>query len=640
MSILENNINAVFDHNLKEQLKKVNQTYQIVQGDDNLDINIIDGGGYRLYDKPLEELNKTLNLYNDKYLLYPVLFFYGFGNGILYKALLQNPNHKIILVFEPDVNIIYTMFKVIDFSQELKENRLLLLDPNNENINDLKNLFLNNLIFNFLRTYFLEIHCDYYDGKYQEEILKLNSLIQDAIKENIISIGDDPLDTLQGIKHFIQNIPKMIAHPSYKELLNKRKNLSDTAIIVSTGPSLTKQLPLLKQYQNKASIFCADSAYPILAKANIKPDYVFSLERTDFTSEFFNNDFGEFDKDILFVIKSVTHPNTIKYLEKNKRKYMIVSTPEYFFKYCSLNDFGYFNMGWSVAHMACYLSVHLKHGNIIFIGQDLAYNDIGESHPKDYQNSSTFETDTYEHIDVLGYGGIGHVKTHKTWIFFKKILENDILTFNKMNIKIYNCTEGGARINGTIEEPFKQVCEKLLKKDLNKPFIKLENLNLNKQNELLLKAYFKIIKSVRQYENLKKELCERNISINKNLLHIDNLDIQNSIHIFELILKQIDEIKTSIYRCGLLNGPLIRQFELNLARIYVLNPKTQEDSYNKSMLWIKEHLDWIKLIIAHIDSQKEVLQRSIVTTKDELIEKGFLNLVEKIEQRALKNVNF
>lgn len=45
MSILENNINAVFDHNLKEQLKKENQTYQILQGDDNLDINIIDGGG-------------------------------------------------------------------------------------------------------------------------------------------------------------------------------------------------------------------------------------------------------------------------------------------------------------------------------------------------------------------------------------------------------------------------------------------------------------------------------------------------------------------------------------------------------------------------------------------------------------------
>lgn len=343
MNILKNNINAVFDHNLKEQLLKLqSQTYQIIQGNDNLDINIIDGG-YKLYDKPLEELNKTLNLYNDKYLLYPALFFYGFGNGILYKALLQNPNHKIILVFEPDINIIYTMFNILDFSKELKEKRLIIKYTKFLCKEDFLKICSNKNVFNFLRTYFLEIHSSYYE-KYHDDILQLNSSMQNAIKENIFSYGNSPIDYLEGIQHFIYNIPNMITHPTYKELLNKRKNLSDNAIIVSTGPSLTKQLPLLKQYQNKASIFCADSAYPILAKEGIKPDYVLSLERTEKTSEFFNNDFGEFDKDILFIVKSVVHPNTIKYLEKNKRKYMIVSTPEYFFKYCSLNDFGYFNM--------------------------------------------------------------------------------------------------------------------------------------------------------------------------------------------------------------------------------------------------------------------------------------------------------
>ncbi|EOH7148894.1 6-hydroxymethylpterin diphosphokinase MptE-like protein, partial [Campylobacter coli] len=84
----------------------------------------------------------------------------------------------------------------------------------------------------------------------------------------------------------VYNLPQMITHPTYKELLNKRKGLSKTAIIVSTGPSLTKQLPLLKKYQNKATIFCADSSYPILAKHNIKPDYVCMLERTELTAEF------------------------------------------------------------------------------------------------------------------------------------------------------------------------------------------------------------------------------------------------------------------------------------------------------------------------------------------------------------------
>ncbi|MGM9008744.1 6-hydroxymethylpterin diphosphokinase MptE-like protein, partial [Campylobacter jejuni] len=97
-----------------------------------------------------------------------------------------------------------------------------------------------------------------------------------------------------GIEQFIYNLPQMIKNPSYKELINKRLKLSDTAIIVSTGPSLTKQLPLLKKYANKATIIAADSSYPILYKHNIKPDYVLSLERIPLTSEFFNNDFGEF----------------------------------------------------------------------------------------------------------------------------------------------------------------------------------------------------------------------------------------------------------------------------------------------------------------------------------------------------------
>ncbi|EMB8232342.1 motility associated factor glycosyltransferase family protein, partial [Campylobacter jejuni] len=212
------------------------------------------------------------------------------------------------------------------------------------------------------------------------------------------------------------NLPQMITHPSYKELLSKRKGISDTAIIVSTGPSLTKQLPLLKKYANKATIFCADSSYPILAKHGIKPDYVLSLERIPLTSEFFNNDFGEFDKDIVFIVKSVTHPHTIKYLQKNNRAFILVSTYASFIQYLKLDYFGYFNMGFSVAHMACYLSLHLNHKNIIFIGQDLAYAENGNSHPDDYQNSANYESQMYEHILTTAYGGNGKVETHHVWL--------------------------------------------------------------------------------------------------------------------------------------------------------------------------------------------------------------------------------
>ncbi|EAI2905134.1 DUF115 domain-containing protein, partial [Campylobacter coli] len=340
--------------------------------------------------------------------------------------------------------------------------RLMILQTSSLDIEFFSNFCSSKPFFQFSRIYFLELMSHYYE-RFHEDILGLNKKLAENFKNSIVSHGNDPLDALQGIEQFVYNLPQMITHPSYKELLSKRKGISDTAIIVSTGPSLTKQLPLLKKYANKATIFCADSSYPILAKHGIKPDYVLSLERIPLTSEFFNNDFGEFDKDIMFIVKSVTHPHTIKYLQKNNRAFILVSTYASFIQYLKLDYFGYFNMGFSVAHMACYLSLHLNHKNIIFIGQDLAYAENGNSHPDDYQNSANYESQMYEHILTTAYGGNGKVETHHVWLMFKQNLEQDIKKIQKyLDTKVYNCTEGGARIKGAIEKPFLWACENLL----------------------------------------------------------------------------------------------------------------------------------------------------------------------------------
>ncbi|EJE0399749.1 motility associated factor glycosyltransferase family protein, partial [Campylobacter coli] len=354
--------------------------------------------------------------------------------------------------------------------------------------------------FQFSRIYFLELMSHYYE-RFHEDILGLNKKLAENFKNSIVSYGNDSTDTLQGIEQFVYNLPQMITHPSYKELLSKRKGISDTAIIVSTGPSLTKQLPLLKKYANKATIFCADSSYPILAKHGIKPDYVCMLERTEITAEFFNNDFGEFDKDIIFICAGVVHPKAIEYLKG--RNLVITQKVLAFPYYINLKDFSYAAVEFSVAHMSYFLSVLLNHKNIIFIGQDLAYAENGNSHPDDYQNSANYESQMYEHILTEAYGGKEKIKTHHVWLMFKQILEAMII---KYHITTYNCTEGGARIEGTIEKPFLWACENLLDKDLNKPFEKLEPLSLNKQNEFLLKAYYKVCKSIKHCRDFSKIL--------------------------------------------------------------------------------------------------------------------------------------
>ncbi|ELY7261594.1 motility associated factor glycosyltransferase family protein, partial [Campylobacter jejuni] len=614
-----------------ESLKEIKSSkFELVLGKDNLDINLKDTSDNTfLYEHVIDELNSMLNTYNDKYLLYPVLYFYGFGNGILFKALLQNKNHQHIVVFEKDIEIIWIMFHILDFSSELQSARLMILENDKLQTQDYTELCSNKPFFQFSRIYFLELMSHYYE-RFHEDILGLNKKLAENFKNSIVSHGNDPLDALQGIEQFVYNLPQMITHPSYKELLSKRKNISDTAIIVSTGPSLTKQLPLLKKYANKATIFCADSSYPILAKHGIKPDYVCMLERSEITAEFFNHDFGEFDKDIVFVCASVVHPKAIEYLKSRNRKLLLIPRYLYFSIYVKLKYFYFLYNTPSVAHVSYYLSALLNYKNIILIGQDLAYAENGNSHPDDYQNSATYESQTYEHILTTAYGGEKEIQTHEVWIFFKQILETMII---KHNITTYNCTEGGARIEGTIEKPFLWACENLLDKDLDKPFVKLEPLSLNKQNEFLLKAYYKVCKSIEHCRDFNKILSDDFNNIQNIYLNLNKKE--NNLN---LAIRKIDEFKNKLENIKQMQDlyeilqPLLTQFELNLARIYVLNPKTKEDVFNKNILWIKEHLEFMELVYGHIKAQENALIKNIIPLEEKLKERKLDKWMKRIRR--------
>ncbi|EPD6419866.1 motility associated factor glycosyltransferase family protein [Campylobacter coli] len=627
--LFNKNIEALGNILLKESLKEIKSSkFELILGKDNLDINLKDTSDNTfLYENVIDELNSMLNTYNDKYLLYPVLYFYGFGNGVLFKALLQNKNHQHIVVFEKDIEIIWIMFHILDFSSELQSARLMVLNTNKLEIQDYNELCSSKPFFQFSRIYFLELMSHYYE-RFHEDILGLNKKLAENFKNSIVSYGNDSTDTLQGIEQFVYNLPQMITHPSYKELLSKRKGISDTAIIVSTGPSLIKQLPLLKKYASKATIFCADSSYPILAKHGIKPDYVCMLERTEITAEFFNHDFGEFDKDIVFICAGVVHPKAIEYLKG--RNLVITQKVLAFPYYINLKDFSYAAVEFSVAHMSYFLSVLLNHKNIIFIGQDLAYAENGNSHPDDYQNSANYESQMYKHILTEAYGGKKEIKTHEVWIFFKQILEAMII---KYHITTYNCTEGGARIEGTIEKPFLWACENLLDKDLNKPFEKLEPLSLNKQNEFLLKAYYKVYQSIKHCRDFSKILSNDFENIQSIYLSLNEKE-----EYLNLAIEKIDEFKNKLEDIKQMQdlyeilSPLLIQFELNLARIYVLNPKTKEDAFNKSILWIKEHLEFMELVYGHIKAQENALIKNILPLEEKLKERKLDKWMERVRR--------
>ncbi|MEB2807657.1 motility associated factor glycosyltransferase family protein [Campylobacter upsaliensis] len=585
--------------------------------------NFIAVGGGAVFD--YEEFEERLKEFKEKYPLYPVLYFYGISNAFMIENLLQNPYHCHLVIYERDLALLYVVLSSIDLSTALAQKRLLIFNE----VSQMEYIFETQPFLAYSRTYFLELMSDFY-AREEREVLALNSFLMEGFKKSILKQGNDPKDALQGIRQYVYNLASMIKNPSLKELLEKRKAKFKSCVIVSTGPSLSKQLPLLKEVQEKVVIFAADSAYPILMQNDIVPDYVCMVERTDFTAEFFKHDFGNKDDKTTFLLASLVHPNAIEYLEKRGRNYILIPKHLNFAQYVDLKAFSLLSSAVSVAHMAFAIALELEFKELVFIGQDLAYSDVGHSHPKDYQHSANFESEAYEKIKVVAYGGEGFVESHEIWIFFRQILE-DLIKY-VVSAKIYNATQGGARIEGMIEKPFSECCKDFNENKTN--LIKLENLSEDKQKEYALKAYAKVKKAFKESVEFQAMLRAYYEDIEPEFLRLNTLDLEEGLReSFSLVLK-VDKFRDEFGAISSVFYELIHAFFahfcMNLNKILVLNPLTKEDFFNKNVLYIKDHLDFIQSIFGFVKAQEETLKFALTPLENTLKTKGLSKYVERL----------
>ncbi|HEF3553474.1 TPA: motility associated factor glycosyltransferase family protein [Campylobacter upsaliensis] len=570
---LAKNIKALKQSNPSLNLPQKQDKFSL---DESLNLCFKEG---KMYHNVKEELSQKLIYIKQNYAYYPLLYFYGFGNGTLYKILCQTQTK--IVVFEDDLKLLSLVFSLIDFSEELQDKRLVLIT----NLEELNALFEDELIQASYKIYTLFSHCAFYEN---EKFELLHAKFKEHFDFLLLQKGNDFQDTLTGMKHTLINLKTMLEKPKFKDFLNTYRLQNQNAIIVSTGPSLSKQLPLLKEVQERVVIFAADSAYAILKKEGIRADFVFSLERLELTSEFFNQNFNELDENVLFIIASLTHPNTLKYLKN--QNFLLVLRPFYFEKALKCDEFGYLGVGASVANMAYECAAALRFENIIFIGQDLAYDEKGLSHEKSYTLLHHHKNDFQKDKDRFlceAYGGGGFVQSSLAWTLFRLGLQRDILNAKKLNINTYNATEGGARIEGCIEKSFAWCCENLLKTIKKK--LPLKSIKTKVSNASL--SLKNLLEKGEKFETkLKAILCDLEQAINKKQ------NLEHFLHNLEQLSKEFknQEIYTDLF-LALLFDLESQKLKLRAENADILeNLKTQKSYFAELLRLLKEQNELLK----------------------------------------------
>ncbi|EAI8357129.1 motility associated factor glycosyltransferase family protein [Campylobacter coli] len=603
MSILEKNIQALLsgvNEPLGNKLLNFiqNKTCSRFNIDENL--NIYDKThNVFMYENLEEEINFFYQSILEKTPRYPFVCIYGIGNALLIKNLAKHYKH--LFVFESEIELFILALSTIDLSEELKVYKVVLFDCVAKDLEiQIAMIFDQQSILEYLSLYVMFISSHYYLKYYEASILFVNEL---CIKSASVAIRNADITCfLPLLTHgqFLQNIPSMLESIPFQRILSERKNKFENAIVVSAGPSLAKQLPLLKAYQDKAVIFCADGALSMLEKEGIIPDYVTNLDFTDLAMKFFQN---KENKTSLNVLSCATHPNVVHSLKAENC--MIVLRNKALYQRFNLNDFGYIDTGTHVSHFSYTLALALGFKNIIMIGQDLAFDEEGNSHSKGFDFGEKFSGE--ENIDKLkvpAYGGKGEVLTHITWNDYRIKLEY-LFACNDQKAKFYNATEGGARINFTEELSFKECCEKLLTKE--KPKFELpKSLTKNRSDKLLVKFKEKIQKD---QDNAKRFLDDA-LALKQILENILSKDFILPLEFLEKVYQNIENFNHNLDTDEFIQDEVLRgAFAYRGKLISDVLKLHIKDETHFITAYIKAYDEWLLYFIEKLEQKYKSLSK-------------------------------
>jgi hypothetical protein len=473
-----------------------------------------------------------------------VFIFSGIGLGYHIRSLFDRAGSQtFVIVFEPEPDIIRRALWQIDFSKEIKKSRLIFLMDSNkglmyEKLSPLSSTMILGTSIQAM-TYTKQWHNDFHT--------QMRSFFTDFMAFHRMSFV-----TMLGNSRITQanvanNLVSYVCCPTIDSLYRKFEGYP--AIVVSAGPSLSRNVELLKQAKGKAVIIAVQTVFKMLRNLGIEPDFVTSLDYSQVSKRFFEGteDFGKIQ---LIAEPKAAWPVLDVY---TGRKRLLQNE----FADMCLGDMTIqrkgLKAGSTVAHLSFYLAEYLGANPIVLMGQDLAFSDnlyyapgnvVHDIWSVELNRFFTIEMKEWERI-VRNRPILRKVKDiHDRTIFTDEqmftYLQQFERDFAQTSATVIDATEGGSKKRNTIPMTLAQALEKYAQKTIPPENFELgENFkwfdpqpleNLARQIQLRIDDVEKF-----------KQLCEKTRDLTVQLQGLLDKPAE-----FNRLVIQIDEIRSIV----------------------------------------------------------------------------------------------
>ncbi|MBQ8913105.1 MAG: motility associated factor glycosyltransferase family protein [Lachnospiraceae bacterium] len=442
MGLYENNLNALKKHNEKLYNQINEDSFEwdekevlIEEAKNGEKILAFLKQGNKIYlSSKYNPLNEAKKIMEDKCDIPNVsaIYIFGMSNCDCIREFLEQTEESMCIVYEPKKSIFMAALNSIDIKDILEDSRVRFVIGE---IN--KDTFLNYLsqtvLPNNIKTnkYFA---LPIYEKVFEEEYHDFLEMLQEKYYDLEITINTICVDGKAMCKNEIDNMKFLPGCRSAVELYDSAPE-DIPAIIVSAGPSLEKNVDLLKEAKGKALIISVDTAIPKVVSRGIIPDMIITVDCEKSLKHFMVDGIA----DMPFLVDMDSNAAVLDYVKS--KDYIFYSSNsviwDKLFKKAD-SEIRAVGAGGSVALEALANAVLFGFKKIILIGQDLAYTNNKQYADENEIVKEEINVGTRYVKDIYG----NDVLTRNDYFSFIRDIER--IAYNNKDIEIIDATEGGA----------------------------------------------------------------------------------------------------------------------------------------------------------------------------------------------------